>query len=182
MQRFRGGLVFKAHRLFYHSTLGLRVIKKKEEEPARSGCASDSVSERDSFSEAVLWFRRDYYGSLLNESRSSAEHRRPLSSKAPFIEGPFHPMLRKVPSMFDWSRHPKLWVGGRRLMSCALPTWPQLSYIIPTVLYYIDCRIRAPARAPGAPQTASPRGIPSASRSFRLAPTVLYYIDCLILY
>ena len=28
VQRFRGGLVFKAHRLMYHSTLGLRVIKK----------------------------------------------------------------------------------------------------------------------------------------------------------
>jgi len=27
-----GGLVFKAQRLLYHSTLGLRVIKKKEEE------------------------------------------------------------------------------------------------------------------------------------------------------
>ena len=26
----RGGLVFKEHRLFYHSTLGLRVIKKKK--------------------------------------------------------------------------------------------------------------------------------------------------------
>jgi len=30
LKRFRGGLVFKAHRLVYHSTLGLRVIKKKE--------------------------------------------------------------------------------------------------------------------------------------------------------
>ena len=29
VQRFRGGLVFKAHRRLYHSTLGLRVIKKK---------------------------------------------------------------------------------------------------------------------------------------------------------
>jgi len=29
MKRFRGGLVFKAHRLLYHSTLGLRIIKKK---------------------------------------------------------------------------------------------------------------------------------------------------------
>ena len=28
---FRGGLVFKAHRLLYHSALGLRVIKKKTE-------------------------------------------------------------------------------------------------------------------------------------------------------
>jgi len=27
--RFRGGLVFKAHGLVYHSTLGWRVIKKK---------------------------------------------------------------------------------------------------------------------------------------------------------
>jgi len=30
VQRFRGGLVFKAHRLVYHSTLGLRVLKKKK--------------------------------------------------------------------------------------------------------------------------------------------------------
>ena len=29
VQRFRGGLVFKAHRLLYHSTPGFRVIKKK---------------------------------------------------------------------------------------------------------------------------------------------------------
>jgi len=28
-KRFQGGLVFKAHRLVYHSTLGLKVIKKK---------------------------------------------------------------------------------------------------------------------------------------------------------
>jgi len=32
VKRFRGGLVFKAHRLVYHPTLGSRVIKKKEEE------------------------------------------------------------------------------------------------------------------------------------------------------
>ena len=30
MQRFQGGLVFKAHRLLCHSTQGLRVIKKKK--------------------------------------------------------------------------------------------------------------------------------------------------------
>ena len=28
-RQFRGGLVFEAHRLLYHSTLGLRVIKKR---------------------------------------------------------------------------------------------------------------------------------------------------------
>ena len=30
MKRFQGGLVLKVHRLLYHSTLGLRVIKKKK--------------------------------------------------------------------------------------------------------------------------------------------------------
>jgi len=30
VKRFRSGLVFKAHRLLYHSTLGLRVIKKEK--------------------------------------------------------------------------------------------------------------------------------------------------------
>ena len=37
VKRFRGGLVFKAHRLVYHSTLGLRVMnrrKKNSAEPA----------------------------------------------------------------------------------------------------------------------------------------------------
>ena len=32
VKRFRGGLVFKAHRPLYHSTLGSRVIKKKHQE------------------------------------------------------------------------------------------------------------------------------------------------------
>jgi len=35
--RFQKGLAFKAHRLVYHSTLGWRVIKKKEKEGLRSG-------------------------------------------------------------------------------------------------------------------------------------------------
>jgi len=30
VQRFREGLAFQAHRLLYHSILGLRVIKKKK--------------------------------------------------------------------------------------------------------------------------------------------------------
>ena len=36
MQRFRGGLVFKAHRLLYDSTLGLRVLKKKKKKKVSS--------------------------------------------------------------------------------------------------------------------------------------------------
>jgi len=34
VKRFRGGLVFKAHRLVYHSTIGSRVTKKKKIEGA----------------------------------------------------------------------------------------------------------------------------------------------------
>jgi len=34
VQRFRGGLVFKARRLVYHSTLGWRVIHWQEDEDA----------------------------------------------------------------------------------------------------------------------------------------------------
>ena len=35
--RVRGGLVFKAHRLLYHSTLGSRVIKKKKKKSVVPG-------------------------------------------------------------------------------------------------------------------------------------------------
>ena len=34
-ERFRGGLVFKAHRLVHHSILGWRVIQKKKRTPSR---------------------------------------------------------------------------------------------------------------------------------------------------
>ena len=45
MRRCRGGLVFKAHRLSYHATLGSRVIKKKKEEKKRfNGWARTSVA------------------------------------------------------------------------------------------------------------------------------------------
>ena len=35
VERFRGGLVFKAHRLLYHSFLGSGVIKKKKKGRAK---------------------------------------------------------------------------------------------------------------------------------------------------
>jgi len=37
VNRFRGGLVFKDHGLLNHSTLGLRVIKKKKKFVTRAG-------------------------------------------------------------------------------------------------------------------------------------------------
>jgi len=44
VQRFRGGLVFKAHRFLNHSTLGLRVIKKKKKR--YHGCRESGWSRR----------------------------------------------------------------------------------------------------------------------------------------
>jgi len=50
VKRFRGGVVSKAHRLLYHSTLGLSVIKKKKTEvedgrpPGRGRVASPPLS------------------------------------------------------------------------------------------------------------------------------------------
>jgi hypothetical protein len=36
VKKFRGGLVFKAHRLVYHSALGVSVKKKKKKESCPS--------------------------------------------------------------------------------------------------------------------------------------------------
>jgi len=44
---FRGGLVFEAHRLLYHSTLGLRVIKKKKKNAERDAREQVCISAPD---------------------------------------------------------------------------------------------------------------------------------------
>jgi len=49
VNRFQGGLVFKAYRLVYHSTLGLRVIKnrkKKYREDAEVAVGARVVVDR----------------------------------------------------------------------------------------------------------------------------------------
>jgi hypothetical protein len=45
MERFRGGLVFNTHRVLYHSTLGSRVIKKKEEKRGHTRSRSATSAE-----------------------------------------------------------------------------------------------------------------------------------------
>ena len=44
VKRLRGRLVFKAHRLVYHSTLDVRVIKKKKETFPRMSASNASFS------------------------------------------------------------------------------------------------------------------------------------------
>jgi len=46
VKRFRGGLVFTAHRLVYHSTLGWRVINNKKTRLRRGGpCATERIAD-----------------------------------------------------------------------------------------------------------------------------------------
>ena len=62
MKRFRGGLVFKAHRLLYHSTLGLSVIKKKKKwlkhKPLATGALMGVLAVNSLSPEGLLaqWF------------------------------------------------------------------------------------------------------------------------------
>ena len=44
LQRFRGGLVFKAQGFLYHSTLGLKVIKKKRRKKRQETVSHQSVT------------------------------------------------------------------------------------------------------------------------------------------
>ena len=46
VKQFRGGLVFKAHTLLYHSTLGWRVIKKKKGVRDVAEVGDESVREK----------------------------------------------------------------------------------------------------------------------------------------
>ena len=54
MKRFRGGLVFKARRLVYHSTLGWRVMKKKTRYAAVTRRGNDLKYVKDFYLEAKV--------------------------------------------------------------------------------------------------------------------------------
>ena len=60
MQRFRGGLVFKAHRLMYLSFLGLRVIKKKKKKSSELHPPFDCCHREPRF--AFFWFQVSVFG------------------------------------------------------------------------------------------------------------------------
>ena len=56
VKRFRGGLVFEAHRRVYHSTLGSRVIKKKSRETrSRPGAVSGAPGHSDATRAQTAW-------------------------------------------------------------------------------------------------------------------------------
>ena len=56
MKWFRGGLVFKTHKLLYHSTLGWTVIKKKKKKKVEGNRTSRSSgnAERNEMSEPAI--------------------------------------------------------------------------------------------------------------------------------
>ena len=45
MKRFRGGLIFKAHRLVYHPTLGSRVMKKRKKSANSEALVQEPLRE-----------------------------------------------------------------------------------------------------------------------------------------
>ena len=45
VERFRGGLIFQTHRLLYHSSLGVRVIKKNPLHPSQTRGGKSGVQE-----------------------------------------------------------------------------------------------------------------------------------------
>ena len=54
VKRFRGGLVHKAHRLLCHSTLGLRVVKKKKCDHCGSRCRASMTNVSQSRPEPAI--------------------------------------------------------------------------------------------------------------------------------
>ena len=77
MKRFRGGLVFKAHRLLYHSTQGLRVIKKRRRTDLGGVLGRSSLCEmlcvitRIVHPKKIWYFKPDKYEMTLNAEPES---------------------------------------------------------------------------------------------------------------
>ena len=67
MKRFREGLVVQAHRPVYHSTLGLRVIKKKNETRRRYKGGSVLCSGLNGWMRA--WVRSGMVGTIGGKKR-----------------------------------------------------------------------------------------------------------------
>jgi len=54
LRGFRGGLVFKAHSILYHSTLGLRVINKKRKKKKKSSLCEKCCGGRSRVNSAHI--------------------------------------------------------------------------------------------------------------------------------
>ena len=69
MQRFRGGPVFKAHRLLYHSTLGLRVIRKRRRGRRVVGVRSPSRGVKSTVSSQ---FKNNHFTEMCSGSEAGS--------------------------------------------------------------------------------------------------------------
>jgi len=111
VKRFRGGLVFEAHRRLYHSTLGLRVIKKKEK-PYTPNPESIQPTTLNS---------RPGVGGTVGEPRLLASRARPPPPHHPHPQSP-HPHRCATQRRASLSRANGAWLvvdhflRGRRLM------------------------------------------------------------------
>ena len=102
MKRFRRGLVFEAHRLLHHSTLGLGVINKKKKRQGQSKTQPriDAAKKRTGFEDlgcGVLSRVR----SMVNLIAASIYHKYSVSMK--IITQPDHISHCKVAPGTNWS-------------------------------------------------------------------------------
>ena len=96
MQRFRSGLVFKAHRLLYHSTLGLGASKKKKDAMRRSLPRMACKSLAPSWGGWAVSYER---GTPVGRSRSPTRGTNTRSLGLP-PPPPFRPFLLLCTSLF----------------------------------------------------------------------------------
>jgi len=84
VQRFRGGLVFKAHRLVYHATLGLRVIQKKKEPRSQVSRRHDSCAKMGHTMSSLFGFKAQGPSRTCNESKEEEEEGFWICRDSPF--------------------------------------------------------------------------------------------------
>ena len=109
MKRLRGGLVFKAHRLLYHSTLGLRVIKKNNapSSPPVLNSNSEDLVELLWLNYRLIWlnYRLIWFDWI------------PVSSKCWVCSSNTTP-----PVLGNWGHSPDYW---GRSSSCLMTRWSE---------------------------------------------------------
>ena len=90
VKRFRGGIVFKDHRLFYHSTLGLRVIRKKEKRvpPGERGERGERGIETEPDTERHAPFQRTPPACITNPPTHPCRERGPQHIVAGSVPDP----------------------------------------------------------------------------------------------
>jgi len=126
MKRFRGGLVVKAHRIVYNSTLGSRVIKNKKVLLGRRVPHAPSLpGQRKCVREVTSFFVFCFFG-LSNSPTLPLTSERVWDSLGRLVSHAPPLQHRDVILRVGWVR--PLWEGYHESRRCSRDTYPE-SYI-----------------------------------------------------